>query len=327
MTDESGRFELEGILSGATGVAVGPPDQPRTGNAVMLPGVLPAFEDLRIVVPVSRIPSGTLTGIVRDAEGKLSSETRIVLTQIECRRGRSVQPGVDGSVRIEGMFAGVWFIRVAAPGRAPWFGAVDVPVSGQADFGTVVLEQGGHVRVLVRQPASSDLVLPDELVVSRLDGLGNEIASERAPLPDGRFGPYPSGPIRLRVSGNGLARMDVEVIVRSQETVEVELTPEAGGVALVRLVWSGQDREPTPMTDPSAIWFVGYRVTDERDRVVAAKPQRNFFRALAVRGLRPGRYTMEAWDVFGRRGSAAFEIDLPMESEPSTPHATITLSR
>jgi len=180
------------------------------------------------------------------------------------------------------------------------------------------------VRIVVREPLAGECVLPDQLTVSRLDPSGIALGFDSAPVAAAHFGPFPAGPLRLRVSGWKLATTDLDVIIQAGETVEVELVPEVGVPWPLQLHWKGE----TSNADPSANRSVGYRITDDLGRVVSGMEMGGFAgTVLSTPGLRAGRYVVEVWDVYGRKGSATIDVDLlavPAEDAPTT---TITLGR
>ena len=321
-TDGEGRFELEDIPEIAIDLHFRPPGDVMSVTSHVLAGVLPASETLRVVIPSVDLPSGTVSGLIRDVSGEIDGETSIALSQGDRGRWRTERPDSDGRIHIEGVYAGVWNVTVSAPGRATWGGMVEVPPGGNGDLGEVVLGEGGFVRLVLRGDGAGEMTLPEEYTFARLDAAGMEFGAGRVPGGEARFGPLPPGPVILRVRGQGWASMDFDVTVQAGETVDVDFDPAAGVSWPVEVQWPGE----APGENARDSREVGYRVTDARGNTVrAVQPRRLGGTLLMIAGLRDGRYDVEAWDLFGRTGNAAIEVDGRSVPPTGTATATITM--
>ncbi|MEM1449465.1 MAG: sigma-70 family RNA polymerase sigma factor [Planctomycetota bacterium] len=328
--DANGRFELKDVPLTAVNLAVGPVDRLSIGYAHVVWNVLPTDEDVRIVVPRSALPGSRITGIVRDASGELSPETSMHFSQKGSRRWRDEHPEPDGRVALTRVYPGTWDAKVKAPGRAPWFGTVDVPVGGVGDLGEVVLGAGGYVQLttVLREPVEE---VPHQVQVERVTASGDLVQYGHAPPEGGQFGPYPEGPVRLRISAWKRATTFVDVVVVRDRTTSAEIALEPGVRWPIRVQWSD-----SPVERPSEARThrgesarpdrsLGFRVRDAAGEIVdsfqnVSMPED----VLHVNGLRPGHFLVEVWDFFGQRGSAEFDVAAGLEP-PVEPRTTVVL--
>ncbi|MEM9382183.1 MAG: sigma-70 family RNA polymerase sigma factor, partial [Planctomycetota bacterium] len=330
--DASGRFELKDIPPSAVHLAVGPIDRLRIGIAHVLPNVLPTDQDLRIVVPTASQPTGRVIGVVRDLSGELSPETRISLNQTGKRRRQSVHPEADGAIAISRVYPGTWTVQVDAPGRAPWFGTVEVPSDGTGDLGEVVLGAGGYVQL---EPVFLDPVeeRPHQVTVQRVNAEGEALQWDRCPPEGGRFGPYPEGRVRLRIAAWRRATTDVDVDVVQGQTVRAEVLLEPGVRWPIRLerersrVNASENSTSSGHGSVELNRTVGYRLRDLSGEIVTSVRSLHFTGdVITPESLLPGRYAIEVWDNLGYEGSAEFDV-VPGREPGDGPRTTVVLRR
>ncbi|MEM6673887.1 MAG: sigma-70 family RNA polymerase sigma factor [Planctomycetota bacterium] len=312
--DAQGRFELKDIPPSATHLAVGPADRLSIGIAHVVPNAVSSDRDVRIVVPDAARPTGEVTGVVRDASGELSPETSIRLTQRGAKRWQDAHPAADGGIEVTRVYPGTWDVAIEAPGRAPWFGTVEVPASGTGDLGEVILGAGGFVQLspTLVDPAGDRSI---ELTIERVTAAGDAVQWDRLPPEGGRCGPYPEGRIRLRVRGRNCAATFVDVDVVRSETVHAQVVLEPGVRSLIQLVHDddraarGVDSDSSRSEVRMALRSASYRVRNVAGEIVDSAQDAGFVgEEFSTNGLRPGRYTIEVWDDLGRRGYAEFDV-------------------
>ena len=130
LSDADGRFELTGLSPRAryTLKAQQPYD-----NATVVHGVVEG-QDIRIVLP----PSGSISGVVRDVDGRPVAHAHVSAQQHETASARSTTSGEDGSFELERVPAG----KVELLAGHPALGRIAMPIEiapGQALTGQSIV--------------------------------------------------------------------------------------------------------------------------------------------------------------------------------------------
>lgn len=117
-----GRFDVTGVPPGAWRVLV----ETARGRVGTSAGPLEVRPGVTYDVTVKMRAGATVTGCLRAANGQAAAGGRVVLSDDETHRQRTVTPGADGRFRLEGLPAGTWRVRAWGPGGAPVETTVDL---------------------------------------------------------------------------------------------------------------------------------------------------------------------------------------------------------
>ncbi len=234
-TDENGNFELLGIPDGSTDLIVTNMNYVKSATRLYLPAILPARGPLRIIVPDSINPKGSIRmRILVDGE-PAPIETQIQLRTDSPLGRRDVHPKSDGSVHLEQLASKTFHLQVDLEGYATLTKSFHLAALEQLDLGTLHLERGGlvHVQAGESQGTGSFEVLSDQ---------GHSFLWFNMQAGHGTSTPLPTGTVRLRYNALDGATQFAEAEIRSGETTEVRFIERPGTFRQIQIVRSnGQD--------------------------------------------------------------------------------------
>ena len=224
-TDERGRFRIEGLTRGLHHVSARLRGYGRGGRSEVPAG---GRVDLYL------FPGATVTGIVRDADGRPVARAALRLESESRGFGPSggpvVSSGPDGRFEVTGINPGTYRAVARHPDFAPgWVGGITVDRGAEADV-EVVLARG--VPVTGRLVAGEDKPVPGRIGVEETErhrvpfGLDDRLSAEAGA--DGRFTlTLPPGSYALAVVAPGYTpkRIDVEAAGDGIDVGDVPLEP------------------------------------------------------------------------------------------------------
>lgn len=222
-TDENGKFELQGIPPGSTDLFVCTENFMQSGSGFDLESVLPSQGPLRIVVPDSAHPSSSVRMDLMVDGDPAPVETRVRLRSATPIRHREVYPKADDSLIMEGIASGRYFVEVSLPGYATLNHRFELDSGEDLDLGTLHLERGGRVHVVIEKAQSNGVGQVDAL-----DSRGNSFHSIQVRDGEGFSGPFPTGAVTLRYSSGERATQFAEALIQEGETTVVRFVERPG---------------------------------------------------------------------------------------------------
>jgi hypothetical protein len=283
--------------------AVGcPPDVPLTVIAraqgfeeLRRTGVAPAAEPLRLQLQRALPATARIVGVIVGPDGKPLANATIT----PLRRGSNYATGLQASGP-DGRFAtallvpGSWTLIVGAP---PWPTFVSEPLELGADavcdVGTVRMEAGGNVRVVVDgEHERTRFLVTDGTrhTSSTLHPSEGALASD--PLRPGEY--------RLLVSGEDTAAQSIPVTVRAGATTSLTVRPSRGvrqGLAIAAAML-----DPLPPSVRIEVRAGGELLAVAAVRLTGGES------AFASLCLRPGEYALTAMAGDREVGSCTFTV-------------------
>lgn len=320
ITDEEGRFALEGRLPLGHRLEVVAPDSVLSIPSLVLEDVRPERGEIDIVINVERLPGGRITATIAAPPGEAATRRHLEVyrgddpepygEKVELTgREISLGPLVPGPLtlileqaRNQVVRRTVIFDGTLAEGEV-------------CDLGTVGFERPGSVRVRL----AGDLVEPLDRIEVELRRAGGKIAIS-GEVKEGEilFPETPPGSYRLTTLGfasTGIACAAVPLVVEEGVEIQVSLEAERGERVLVR----------TRASEPAASWEVMTMALldssgDEILRLFGYDAMTRFVDGIC---LAPGRYRIELTMDSGARFSEEVEVD----GDPATETTVIVTYR
>ena len=174
-TDESGKFILEGAVRSAYLLRVSDPTVDLYNASVVILGVAPGGEPLRVVVPDSKLASGRLTGMLFTPEGVPFEGTWITVRSVgadgQYASGGSNSHLNGGRLRTGLLPPGTYAIAVSNDTYGFWeVGEFELPPGQEIDIGDHTCAAGGTISVEVfdvnREP------VPELMIDVNFEGSG-----------------------------------------------------------------------------------------------------------------------------------------------------------
>ncbi|MEM7203108.1 MAG: carboxypeptidase-like regulatory domain-containing protein [Planctomycetota bacterium] len=195
--------------------------------AVVRNDVMPGDNTVLLVVDDDAMPSGAVRGRVRAANGGVPTETRVMLGMVDGRGGIAVKvDAVTGEFHAEGLVPGTYRISVRSEGHPQIrVGRREVRAAEEIDLGDLQLSEGGSCSGTLRHANGSPL--PD-VKLELLAEDGTLTGTMRRQSDHFRSSSVARGSYRLMVSGPGLARTAVPVVIETGRDTQLEIISHQG---------------------------------------------------------------------------------------------------
>lgn len=211
-TGADGRFVMTGITEEHSDVGVGPADLMQTGPCVVLKGVLPAQEELHIVVPDDTRPTGAVRARILLEGQPAPGDTRVYLRP-RGQHGRELHPDGDGCIESERFIAGDYEAEVNLTGYPVLRAEFSIAPQQSVDLGDLSIERGGIARIELEGRLAS--TVRQAHVVDEKGSYMTYIDLEEG---RGESEPLAAGPVRIRIAGSKVAMTLAEVTIVPGET-------------------------------------------------------------------------------------------------------------
>ncbi|MEM1449461.1 MAG: carboxypeptidase-like regulatory domain-containing protein [Planctomycetota bacterium] len=312
-SDESGRFELDGVAPLADRLEIRPRSSGLGEHVALVVDPWSSPRPLRLVVPSQEVPGSTVRFSI-DPPAADADATFVRL--VDEREGHRRIEG-DGTCVAEELPAGRYRLFIEADGWHASTTLFELQAREDLDLGVLTRPDRGEVDLQVDMVGRTEFERGYSCRLLAANGV--EIDTVYLNRPNVPVGPLPAGRYRLVSEAPFLAPLDVEFDVVAGETrvVEVELVPATSRRFRIHAVPS--TREVGALT---------FRLLDANGVQVRSRPM-EWNAAVGDEGigwrepsLVPGRYTLEVHDDAGRTARVSFtveQVDRPAEPTPTIP--------
>ncbi len=222
-TDQRGEFRLEHMQPGCTyRLNISAPDSGFPPN-LLLDGIRPGTEPLRIVVPDNALQRGSIRGRVLDAKGKPMQGFHMRVMHMQSEFPCSVDLRDDGEFLAEDLPAGRYWIFIALGPQLRNLPDVELSPGEDVDLGTIQAEELGSLSLqflnpLGLRPQALAIFDQDMRWIGSVDLLAGGL-TDYPMLPGSHF---------IQVQGEGLSSRAAQVVIRPGEQKVMQLRLESG---------------------------------------------------------------------------------------------------
>ena len=316
-TDEEGAFRISNAPATATALVAYDTNQDR--QLASMPRALPATGPVTIVVPLERLQTGKIRGVVVGPDGKPVSAADVELEFSDGSGMMFTDSMVDGTFGFDAAAAGKSSLTIRASGYAEWLAMVEVEADEAVDLGRLALERGATFRLEL----SFDPPLEEDERVqiweNRIDDGTDHMYLYLGESRDAKepLGPVPPGRVSLLLKGAGVRRT-LELEVDAEGTTREALEIQHGAPTLVTIEYPAGDSSVAAPVEGEVMsygqsWVLRAASGDVVER--SYRPQGHAYgKPLELHGLSAGaEFTLDVTDIEGRSGSVRFQAG----SEPT----------
>lgn len=232
VTDEEGRFRVEGLALGPVRVSATATGGARGNASVSIPKD-PGTADVTIDIGTATFRARVVDGDGTPLSGVFSNLENPEATQGADARWRPLpQTGADGVILATGVAPGRWRLRASESAHANYLSQpFDIAEGGTVDLGTIVMRRAAEIRGRVTDDVGS-VVESATASVKRPNGEPVFLFSTATTGSDGRFvlRGIEAGSYRLRVEALGHAPYEAPIEVPEEGVEANAVLPRGGGI-------------------------------------------------------------------------------------------------